>query len=180
LNATNLTGTLNPKDREVSAWSPKFSFGYQPGRWKFRYSIAKAYRFPVADELFGNSQSVNGSQSLANSTLKPEDGTHHNLLGEYDFDEGFVRINLFHENIRNAIYTQYIYLPGTTNLSSLMSSIGEVETDGIDLTTNFERIMGSNVDVKINSTILDATIISNPLNPALVGNQNAFDAKLSG
>lgn len=171
LTAAKMDGSLNPQDRQVSAWSPKFSLGYQPGRWKFRYSVGKAYRFPVADELFGNSSSVSGSQSLANSTLKPEDGTHHNLLGEYDFNNGYVRLNLFHENIRNAIYSQYIYLPGTTNLSSIISSIGEVETNGLDFTADFERVLGSNVDVKLNTTILDSTIIKNPLNPAVVGNQ---------
>jgi iron complex outermembrane receptor protein len=36
----------------VSAWSPKFSVGYEPGRWKFRYSVGKAYKFPLAEELF--------------------------------------------------------------------------------------------------------------------------------
>ena len=171
LTSSNLTGSLSPQDRQVSNWAPKFSLGYQPGRWKFRYSVAKAYRYPVADELFGNSASVNGSFSLANATLKPEDGTHHNLLGEYDFDNGYVRLNLFHENIQNAIYSQYIYLPGTTTLSSMMSSIGEVETNGLDISTNFDRVFKSNFDLKVNSTILDAKIVANPLNPAIVGNQ---------
>ncbi len=175
-NGTYLTGAspngaLNPQDRQVSNWAPKFSFGYQPGRWKFRYSVAKAYRYPVADELFGNSNSVTGSVSLANATLKPEDGTHHNLLGEYDFDNGYVRLNLYHENIRNAIYTQYIYLNGSPNLSSVMSSIGEVETNGIDLSTNFDRVFKTNFDIKFNTTVLNSQIVSNPLNTALVGNQ---------
>lgn len=176
LTNTNLTGGLNPADRQSSNWSPKFSIGYQPGNWKFRYSVAKAYRYPVADELFGNSNSVSGSSSLANSTLKPEDGTHHNLLGEYDFSFGYARLNLFHENIRNAIYTQYIYLNclnnvGTCPLSSMISSIGEVETDGADITTNFDNIFKSNIDVKLNTTILNSKIISNPANPSLVGHQ---------
>ena len=171
LTAANMSGSLNPQDRQVSNWAPKFSLGFQPGRWKFRYSVAKAYRYPVADELFGNSASVTGSQSLANATLKPEDGTHHNLLGEYDFDSGYVRMNIFHENIRNAIYTQYIYLTPNAPLSSVMSSIGEVETNGMDISANYDRIYKSNFDVKVNTTILDSTIISNPLNPTIVGNQ---------
>ena len=170
--AANMTGSLNPQDRAVNNWAPKFSLGYQPGNWKFRYSVAKAYRYPVADELFGNSASTQaGGGSFANSTLKPEDGTHHNLLGEYDFDNGYVRLNLFHENIQNAIYSQYIYMPGASTLSSVMSSIGEVQTNGLDISTQFDRVLKSNFDVKVNSTMLDATIVANPLNPALVGNQ---------
>ena len=173
-NTANMTGSLSPQDREANRWAPKFSIGYQPGNWKFRYSVAKAYRYPVADELFGNSASVNGSQSIANATLKPEDGTHHNLLGEYDFDNGYVRLNLYHENIQNAIYPQFIYLPGSVNLSSQVSSIGEVQTNGLDISTNFDRVFKSNFDIKASSTLLDRTIVANPLNPAIVGNQMPF------
>ncbi len=169
--STNMTGSLNPSDRAVNNWAPKFSLGYQPGNWKFRYSVAKAYRYPVADELFGNSSAVNGSVSIANSTLKPEDGTHHNLLGEYDFENGYVRLNLFHENIQNAIYSQYIYQPGSSVLSSMLSSVGEVQTNGLDISTQFDRVLKSNFDVKVNTTMLDSTIVANPLNTAYVGNQ---------
>ncbi len=170
--AANMTGSLSPKDRDINNWAPKFSLGYQPGNWKFRYSVAKAYRYPVADELFGNSGvTQSNAGSFANSTLKPEDGTHHNLLGEYDFENGYVRLNLFHENIQNAIYTQYINIPGFSGLSSVMSSIGEVQTNGLDISTQFDRVLKSNFDIKVNSTMLDATIVANPLNPALVGNQ---------
>lgn len=161
--------SANPSDRQESAFSPKFSLGYEPGRWKFRYSVAKAYRFPIAEELFQNSLTLNGSASFANSSLKPEDGTHHNLLAEYDFINGYVRLNLFHENVRNAIYSQSFFLPGSNVLSSAYSSVGEVETNGLDLTFNQDRVLGSPVDVKLNTTILDAKIISNPLNPNYVG-----------
>jgi len=171
ITAAKPTGSLNPGDRAVNNWAPKFSLGYQPGNWKFRYSVAKAYRYPVADELFGNSNSASGSQTISNATLKPEDGTHHNLLGEYDFDNGYVRLNLFHENIQNAIYLQNIYQPGSSVLSSVISSVGEVETNGLDISTQFDRVYKSNFDVKVNSTMLDSTIVANPLNTAVVGNQ---------
>ena len=171
LTSTNMTGSLNPQSRHQNAWSPKASIGFEPRNWKFRYSFGKAWRFPVADELFGNAASVNGSVTLANSTLKPESGLHHNFLAEYDFDDGYIRLNLFHENVRNAIYSQYIYTSPNAPLSSVMSSIGEVETNGLDISGNRSRIMGYPVDLKINSTILNSKIISNPLNPAVVGNQ---------
>ena len=169
--AANMTGSLSPQDRSVNNWAPKFSIGYQPGNWKFRYSVAKAYRYPVADELFGNSNSASGSVSIANATLKPEDGTHHNLLAEYDFNNGYVRMNLFHENIQNAIYKQNIYLPGQNELSSLISSVGEVETNGLDLSTQFDRVFNSNFDIKVNSTLLNSEIVANPMNTAVVGKQ---------
>ena len=169
--SSNMTGSLSPKDREANNWAPKFSLGYQPGNWKFRYSVAKAYRYPVADELFGNSSSSNGSVVIANATLKPEDGTHHNLLGEYDFNNGYVRMNLFHENIQNAIFSQNLYLPGSNVLSTLLSSVGEVQTNGLDISTQFDRVYKSNFDIKVNSTLLDSRIVANPMNTAFVGNQ---------
>ncbi len=171
LTTAQPTGRLNPADRQVSRWSPKFSLGYEPGRWKFRYSVGKAYKFPLPEELYGNSSGVSGNVSFADATLKPEDGTHHNLLAEYDFNNGYVRLNLFHENVRNAIYNQSIYLPGSSVLSTLVSSIGEVETDGLDFTINHDRVFGSNFDVKLNTTILNAEIIENERNPAYVGKQ---------
>ena len=164
-------GYLSPADRQYSAWSPKFSLGYEPGRWKFRYSVGKAYKFPLPEELFSNSNSVNGSVVTSDPTLKPEDGTHHNLLAEYDFNNGYVRLNLFHENVRNAIYSQSIYLPGLQNLSTVVSSVGEQETDGLDFTVNHDRVFDSNFDVKLNTTILNSEIIKNDRNPALVGKQ---------
>lgn len=171
LTTASPNGLLSPQDRQASNWSPKFSLGYEPGRWKFRYSVAKAYKYPLPEELYGNSSGVNGSSSISDATLKPEDGTHHNLLAEYDFDNGYVRLNLFHENVRNAIYNQSIYLPGTTNLSTVTSSIGEVETDGLDFTVNYDRVLGSDFDIKLNTTILNAEIIANDLNTAYVGKQ---------
>ncbi len=169
--SSNMTGSLSPQDRAANNWAPKFSLGYQPGNWKFRYSVAKAYRYPVADELFGNSSSTNGSVVIANATLKPEDGTHHNLLAEYDFNNGYVRMNLFHENIQNAIFSQNLYLPNSNVLSTLLSSVGETQTNGLDLSTQFDRVYNSNFDVKVNSTLLNSTIVANPMNTAFVGNQ---------
>jgi len=167
----------SPQDRQASTFSPKFSLGYEPDRWKFRYSVGKAYRFPLVGELFDNSNSLRGSVSLANSLLKPEDGTHHNLMGEYDFNNGYIRLNLFHENVRNAIYSSTIsnsvliaqdpvkfgaLTPG--NYSSMISSIGEVEINGIDLTINQDRVLGSNFDVKLDTTILNSKILKNDNN----------------
>lgn len=171
-----ITATANnsPSDRQASAFSPKFSLGYEPGRMKFRYSVAKAYRFPLVGELFDNSNSLAGSSSVGNAALKPEDGTHHNLMGEYNFDNGYVRLNLFHENVRNAIYSSSISNsalgktpPG--NYTSVLSNIGYVEINGIDFTINQNQVFGSNFDVKLDTTILDSKILQNDNDTNYVG-----------
>ncbi|HEX7026955.1 MAG TPA: TonB-dependent receptor, partial [Gammaproteobacteria bacterium] len=87
--------------RSNDKFSPKFSLGYHPsGLWVFRYSLAKAYRFPIVEELFSQYQAFNAI-SEANPELKPEDGLHHNLMAERALDQGYVRINLFQETIED-------------------------------------------------------------------------------
>jgi iron complex outermembrane receptor protein len=120
---------------------------------------------------------VNGSTQYANSSLKPEDGTHYNLFTQYDFLNGSARLELYHEDIRNAIYPQSIFL-GCQNpalsgcpLSSLISSIGQVSTNGVDVSTNFKRVLDTPIDVQLNGNFVNATIVSNPDNPSIVGNQ---------
>ncbi len=177
LDANNaITATTNnvPPERQASAWSPKFSLGFEPGRWKFRYSVAKAYRFPMVGELFDNTNSLAGSSTVGNASLKPEDGTHHNLLGEYGFDNGYIRLNLFHENVRDAIYSSTISNSalGKTpagNYTSAISNIGEVEINGIDFTINQNQVFDSNFDVKLDTTILDSKILQNDNNTNYVG-----------
>ncbi|MCX7089458.1 MAG: TonB-dependent receptor [Methylococcales bacterium] len=164
----------SPSDRQASAFSPKFSLGYEPGRMKFRYSVAKAYRFPLVGELFDNSNSLSGSSSIGNALLKPEDGTHHNLSAEYDFDNGYVKLNLFHENIRNAIYSSSISNSalGKTpagNYTSAVSNIGEVEINGIDFDAKQSNVLGSNFDVNLNTTILKSEILRNDNDKNYVG-----------
>ncbi len=175
-----LNGTLNPANRQESKWAPKFSLGYKPGNWDWRFSVAKAYRFPTDGELFGNSSSVNGSQTLANGQLKVEDGTHYNLYSQYNFDTGYARLEIYHEDIRNAIYQQQIYLgcqnanganTSTCPLSNMFSNIGQVSTDGADVTSTFKRVNDTPIDVTFNGNFVNAIIVSNPLNPSVVGNQ---------
>src|SRR5690606_7180182 len=51
--------TLVPVEENSShQFSPKFSLGYAPTTdWLVRYSLARAYRFPIVEELFMKSQS---------------------------------------------------------------------------------------------------------------------------
>jgi len=94
----------NYQDRTEHGFSPKFSLGLTPqGLWKYRYSLAKAYRFPIVEELYKNEEATN-STSIADADLKPEVGIHHNLMAERQIPGGFLRINLYHEVIDDVIF----------------------------------------------------------------------------
>ncbi len=89
-------------DRNESALSPKVSLGYEPGPWKYRYSFGRAHRFPVIAELY---QSLSSPTSIltANALLKPENGVHHNFMIEYGLPKGYIRVNVFRDDIKDAI-----------------------------------------------------------------------------
>lgn len=150
-------------DNSSSQFSPKFSLGYSPlPEWKFRYSLARAYRFPVVEELFMQSQSYS-SAIEARPNLKPENGLHHNLLLEKQFDGGYARINLFTETIRDAIESQTTLLPSGYAVSSVttFSAIDEVKTDGVELVFNQAGFIFPQLDVRFNLAYTKSIVVDN-------------------
>lgn len=141
-------------------FSPKFSLGYQPAQdWLVRYSVAQAYRFPIVEELFTQSQSYS-TIIEARPDLKPEDGIHQNLMIEKQFDTGYVRVNLFTETIKDAIESQSNLLPGGGSITTF-SAIDEVDTDGVEFVFNRYSLFVPELDVRFNLTYTKSTIVDN-------------------
>jgi iron complex outermembrane receptor protein len=151
-------------------FSPKFALGYKPDEdWMVRYSLARAYRFPIVEELFSRYQAVNQS-TTSDPTLQPEDGLHQNLLLEHALESGYVRVNLFHETIQNVIEnqtsTQY---SGSGQSITTFFPIDEVETLGVEWIINAQDLIIDRLDVRFNLTYMESEIIKNRANPALEG-----------
>ena len=169
-SATNgvVAGTSVP-DRHLSPTTPKFSLGYQPGRWKFRYSWARTHRFPVISELY---QSLNTPTSitLSNALLKPENGMHHNFLIEYGIPKGFLRVNVFRDDIKDAI-NRVRTVAGilTTNATQ---NIGTTSTTGVEFIYDQKRILRSKFDFMLNFTWMKTRIEKGPLVNFLGNNVN--------
>lgn len=156
----------NSKER----FSPKFSTGYQlTDLWQIRYSAAQAYRFPIVEELYAQNKALN-SIVEANPDLKPEDGEHHNLLLERSLEQGYVRVNLFHENIKDVIESQFTTLAGGVSVTTFVP-IDEVETTGVEFIVNAENFVIDNLDIRYNLAYTDSEIIRNNANPAIEGNR---------
>lgn len=163
LNVINVPG--NSADKV----SPKFSLGYKPGSsWIYRYSLAKAYRFPIVEELYSQYKAYN-SQSFANPELKPEDGLHHNLLIERKLEQGYIRANLYWENINQTIESQ----TDSTVTPSVRTfvPIDEVETKGFEFIVNRRNLFIQNLDARFNVAYTDSTIVKNTPDPSLEGNR---------
>lgn len=150
-------------DARSNHFSPKFSLGYKPTPdWQLRYSLAKAYRFPIVEELF--TQSANYSSAIqAQPDLKPENGLHHNLLLEKQFDNGYARINLFTETIQDAIESQTTFLPSGSAVPSVttFAAIDKVETDGVEFIFNRYGVWVPQLDLRFNIAYTKSIIASN-------------------
>jgi iron complex outermembrane receptor protein len=147
-------------DRAVSALSPKVSLGYEPGPWKIRYSFGRAHRFPVIAELF---QSLSSPTSVlaANANLRPENGVHHNFMVEYGLPKGYIRVNAFRDDIKDAIQ-QVLSASGITSQSSFQN-IDQTSTTGVELIFDQRRIFGSKFDFMFNGTWMNAKVDKGPL-----------------
>lgn len=155
--------------RDTSETSPKFSVGYQPNAdWSFRYSVAKAYRFPIVEELFSQYEAYN-SISVSNPVLAPEDGLHHNLMAERAIANGYIRVNYFTETIENAIESQSTILDGGTSLRTFIP-VDELETSGLEFIANAQDMFLPNLDIRFNTVYTDSEVVKNAPNPSLEGN----------
>lgn len=150
-----VAGINSIPNRSDEAISPKASLGFEPGPFKFRYSFGRAYRFPVIAELYQNLNSPT-SITTANAALNPEDGWHHNFMMEYGLDNGYVRVNVFRDDIRNMI--QSVRRASGVLTDSAFQNIPKASTTGVELILDQERILGSKFDLNFNATWMDARV----------------------
>lgn len=150
-------------DNASNQFSPKFSLGFAPAdSWQLRYSLARAYRFPIVEELFTQSASY-ASAVEARPDLKPENGLHHNLMLEKQFDGGYARINLFSETVRDAIESQTNILPSGSPVASVttFSAVDQVDTNGVEFIFNRYGWLRPELDVRFNLTWTKSIIADN-------------------
>ena len=159
-SATNgMVKSTSLKDRHESPTTPKFSIGWQPNKWKFRYSWARTHRFPVISELF-QTLSTPTSITQSNALLKAENGMHHNFMIEYGIPKGYLRINVFRDDIKNAINRVQTTLNGISTRAT--QNIGTTSTTGVEFVYNQKRIARTPIDFMLNFTWMDAKVEDGP------------------
>ena len=155
-------------ERDLTRFSPKFSVGWEPVvRFRVQYSVAKAYRFPLPEELFDNEIRTFGTV-LGDARLEPEDGLHHNVGMQYGVGTGHVEVNLFRDDVRDTIFTQFQFVGGRGIFSFL--PIDRVRTTGLEFVVDQRGIVGSNLDLQVNGTVLGSEILEHGLQPSVEGN----------
>lgn len=160
-------------DRDTTRISPKASLEFSPDAWTFRYSFSKAYRFPIAEELFLSSSSFN-ARSVAFPGLGPENGYFHNFMIQYDLPKGFIRANFFYDLINDEIAntTNNFTVAGVGQVAvRTFQPIEQTETIGVDLTFQQNELFDLPLDFMVNGTFMNKQIVKNSRNTSLVGNE---------
>jgi iron complex outermembrane receptor protein len=160
-------------DRTEDKLSPKLSIAYSlTDSFSIRYSLAKANRFAIVEELFSNESSTTNI-IVSDPSLKPEIGIHHNLTFNHEREGGYIRINLFYDIVEDTIFNQSgtIFDNGTQVNVSTFLSIDEVKTVGIEFVLNQSHVLGSRLNMRFNTSYIQAEITKNKVNTTVEGNR---------
>lgn len=153
--------------------SPKLSLGYRPAdSWLIRYSVARAYRFPIVEELYRQYQAYNRINE-ANPDLQPERGLHHNLMLDKTIEGGYLRLNLFQDTVDNAIESQSTTIVGGPNDGVSVNTFVPLDGSrvrGVEFIANQYGLFIPSLDVRFNVTYTKAEITENASNPEWKGN----------
>jgi iron complex outermembrane receptor protein len=177
VNSATVNGklqTVNQANNNVTHFSPKFKLTWEPmERVKIGASVAQAYRFATATELFQTNQVTTGGQTFitnGNPNLKPEEALSSELATEYFLDKGKLRLSLFQERVNNAIYSQ----PGITSTGAVISSpqnVRQIETYGIEFAGEKSDVGIQGLDLSGNATWADSRITKNSAADAAAARQ---------
>ncbi|WP_340120718.1 TonB-dependent receptor [Methylobacter svalbardensis] len=110
-NAATVGGaiqSINQAERNELEFSPKAKLTWKPmDRVQTGLAIGQAYRFATVTELFQTTTvNVGGVNNIVNGNpnLKPEEALSSELSGEYFLDQGKLRLSLFQERVKDAIF----------------------------------------------------------------------------
>ena len=165
-NSTSTPARVDYASRSENHVSPKAALAYQWSVDKvLKLASGRAVRMPTVAELYGATS--NATLTLINDpNLRPETSVTTEFTLEQDLGHGLLRTTLFHENIRDALYSQLI--PGSTT-TSRVQNVDEVRTDGIELAYNGSGVFVRKLDLQGSLTYADSRIVSNPALPASEG-----------
>jgi iron complex outermembrane receptor protein len=163
-NATQSFGFPGRSERSIS---PKAAVEWLAGKdWSLKASIGRAVRYPTVSELFQGSISTD---VVVNNdpNLKPERATTSELTWIRDLDGGHLRATLFHEQVRDALYSQTnaTVTPSVTNIQN----VGFMRTAGFELAMQRRGLLDDRLDLDASLTFADSKTIENANFPASEG-----------
>lgn len=163
----NASSTLPFGQRKETHFSPKAAIAFQAApQWALKASLGRAVRMPTVAELYQGSISSN---VVVNNDpkLKPEKSWTSELTAERELENGVLRATLFHEDTRDALYSQtnVTVSPNVTNIQN----VDQIRTTGLELAYQASDVGLRGLDLMSSLTYADSSIVKNDKFPDSVG-----------
>ena len=159
----NVNGSTSVKQPVVtsSKFSPKAVLAWDAAPdWKVTASVAKAYRFATAAELY-QLVSTGATFTSPDPNLKPDDDLAAELRVGRSFVRGNAQVALFQDDVHDAIISQFLPLvPNSPTLYSYLSNVDHVRARGVELSGNSTGVLFRGLDLSGSVTYLDARTLA--------------------
>jgi len=155
-------------DRSENYFSPKLALEYELNdNWLMKGALSRGYRMPTVAELFqaltaGNSIVVN------NPALRPENAVTAELTAERALEGGLLRLSLFEEHMRDALYSQTAVVAGVGTMTAIQN-VDRVRTDGITVAYQQNDVGMRGLDLTGSLTYARSRTLENAANRAYEG-----------
>jgi iron complex outermembrane receptor protein len=159
-NASGSTTVDQPTITD-SKFSPKGVLAWSPSLfWTVTASAGKAYRFATASELY-QLVSTGTTFTSPNPDLKPDDVLATELRFERKADRTLFQLALFHDDIHDAIISQFLPLvEGSTQLFSYLSNVDHVRSQGVELVLGSNDLLVRGLELSGNATYTGAKTLA--------------------
>lgn len=159
--------TVSDPVRTDERLSPKASLKIGAGDWTLALGAAKAYRFPIIEELYQNAYTTT-NVNVSDKDLRPEDGTQFTATLGRAGAWGSVQLTLFRDDIKDAI----LYQSDTTVTPSINTyiNVDRALTNGVELAASRKRWLQGLWDLDGSVTFQDPRVLEDRANRAVEGN----------
>ncbi|HWH83170.1 MAG TPA: TonB-dependent receptor [Burkholderiaceae bacterium] len=167
--AFSATSALAYPERRERDLSPKAALAYQLAPdWVLKASAGRAVRMPTVAELYGATATTN-SQFINDPLLRPEKSWTTELSAEKDFGHALLRLTLFTETTRDALYSQTTFDATANKNIGRVQNVGRIATKGFETAFSGTDVATRGLDLSASVTYADSVIEANDGFVALPG-----------
>ena len=167
--AITSTSTFNQPSLNSTNFSPKVSLSWDINKdWNVTGSFGEAYRYPTVTELYQNVSITTGTTAVtvANPFLTPEQDLNGEINLERKWDDGRVRLTLFHEHTNNAIISQTNFVTNPVTLAQVatttISNVNAIQMQGAEASAEKDNVLIRGLQLFGSLTYVDSRILSDP------------------
>jgi iron complex outermembrane recepter protein len=159
-NASGSTAIVQPEE-SAARFSPKAVLAWTATpEWTLSASLAKAYRFATAAELY-QLISTGATFTSPDPNLKPDNDLAAELRVARSFGHGIAQVSLFQDDVHDAIISQFLPLvAGSPTLYSYISNVDHVRARGVEGVVNTEGLFIDGLELSASATYLDARTLA--------------------